>query len=31
MILTPTIELLQTAHQGGYAIGAFNVYNKDYE
>jgi tagatose 1,6-diphosphate aldolase GatY/KbaY len=26
-MLTPTIALLQTAQAGGYAIGAFNVYN----
>jgi tagatose 1,6-diphosphate aldolase GatY/KbaY len=26
-MLTQTIELLQVAHQGGYAIGAFNIYN----
>ncbi len=26
-MLTPTIELLQAAREGGYAVGAFNVYN----
>ena len=26
-MLVPTISLLQTAREGGYAVGAFNVYN----